>query len=98
MFNLDFVDGFHDVEENRLKKALPPEYPIDLTHKIEEDLRSVSDEMVVFLEDDSTGAAAIRKTKSAMSFGRLCCGEPSPDRFPAIIPAHCWGCLWPLTK
>jgi uncharacterized protein YgbK (DUF1537 family) len=49
------VDGSHDVEETLLRASLPPEYPRDLTQRIEEALRATSNEMVVYLEDDSTG-------------------------------------------
>jgi len=49
------VDGSGDVEEEALMASLPPEYPRDLTQRIEEALRAVPNEMVVYLEDDSTG-------------------------------------------
>jgi uncharacterized protein YgbK (DUF1537 family) len=49
------VDGFQDVEEEFLIASLPPEYPVDLAPRIEELLRGASDELVVYLEDDSTG-------------------------------------------
>lgn len=49
------VDGSGDVEEKILMASLPPEYPRDLTQEIEEELRARPHEMVVYLEDDSTG-------------------------------------------
>jgi len=49
------VDGSGDVEEKLLMASLPPEYPTDLTQEIEEEMRARSREMVVYLEDDSTG-------------------------------------------
>jgi uncharacterized protein YgbK (DUF1537 family) len=49
------VDGSQDVEEEFLIASLPPEYPVDLSPRIEELLRAKPDEMVVYLEDDSTG-------------------------------------------
>lgn len=49
------VDGSQDVEEVVLIASLPAEYPVDLAPRIEELLRDVPDEMVVYLEDDSTG-------------------------------------------
>lgn len=49
------VDGSADVEEERLMACLPPEYPRDLTQRIEDELKAVPNEMVVYLEDDSTG-------------------------------------------
>ncbi|KON29711.1 hypothetical protein AC480_02595, partial [miscellaneous Crenarchaeota group archaeon SMTZ1-55] len=49
------MDGSQDVEETLLRARLPPEYPRDLTQRIEEALRATSNEMIVYLEDDSTG-------------------------------------------
>ena len=49
------VDGFRDVEEKLLLASLPPEFPMYLTQRIEEELRAAPNEMVVYLEDDSTG-------------------------------------------
>jgi uncharacterized protein YgbK (DUF1537 family) len=49
------VDGSRDVEENLLMASLPPEYPKDLTERIEGKLKAIPDEIVVYLEDDSTG-------------------------------------------
>lgn len=49
------VDGNQDIEESLLLTQLPPEYPQDVTTQIEEILRTNQDEIVVFLEDDSTG-------------------------------------------
>lgn len=51
----EVVDGSQDVEESVLTASLPPEYPRDLTQKIEEVLSAASNEMVIYLEDDSTG-------------------------------------------
>lgn len=49
------LDGSQDVEEELLMTNLPLEYPVDLAPRIEELLRATPDEMVVYLEDDSTG-------------------------------------------
>jgi uncharacterized protein YgbK (DUF1537 family) len=49
------VDGTRDVEETRLLASLPSEYPEDLTQRIEDKLRDRPNEMVIYLEDDSTG-------------------------------------------
>lgn len=53
--NTAVVDGSHDVEERFLMAHLPSEYPVDLAPRIEALLRAVPDELVVYLEDDSTG-------------------------------------------
>ena len=49
------VDGNQDIEEPLLLTQLPSEYPQDVTTQIEEVLRTNQNEIVVFLEDDSTG-------------------------------------------
>lgn len=49
------VDGNQDIEELLLLTQLSPEYPQDVTTQIEVILRSNRNEIVVFLEDDSTG-------------------------------------------
>ena len=43
------------MEEECLMSSLPPEHPVDLSPQIEEALQSNPDEMILFLEDDSTG-------------------------------------------
>jgi uncharacterized protein YgbK (DUF1537 family) len=49
------IDGIQDVKETRLFALLSPEYPHDVTKHIEEILQTHRNEIVVFLEDDSTG-------------------------------------------
>ncbi len=49
------VDGIHDIPEACLLANLSPEYPQDVTMQIEEILQTRGNEIVVFLEDDSTG-------------------------------------------
>ncbi|MEM3678101.1 MAG: hypothetical protein QW176_08150, partial [Candidatus Bathyarchaeia archaeon] len=49
------LDGSESIPEPELLGSLPPEYIEDLSSSIEEILRSRSEELVVFLEDDSTG-------------------------------------------
>ena len=49
------LDGSRSMLESEVLKGLPPEYEGDLTDRIEEALRSRGRELVVFLEDDSTG-------------------------------------------
>jgi uncharacterized protein YgbK (DUF1537 family) len=53
--NKTIINGTEDVEESRLLASLPPEYPEDLTQRIEDELKGRPYEMVVYLEDDSTG-------------------------------------------
>ncbi len=55
MEHLAAVDGLHDVAEPFLIANLPPEYPMDLAPEIEALLQATPDELVVYLEDDSTG-------------------------------------------
>ena len=49
------IDGIQDIEESLLLTQLPPEYPQNVTTQIEKVLQTNQDEIVVFLEDDSTG-------------------------------------------
>jgi uncharacterized protein YgbK (DUF1537 family) len=49
------VDGIQDIKESLLFTNLYPEYPHGVTTQIEEMLQTHRNEIVVFLEDDSTG-------------------------------------------
>lgn len=44
-----------EIREEELLRALPPEYGRDVSHLIEDELKRRSREVVVYLEDDSTG-------------------------------------------
>ncbi|MDQ1279533.1 MAG: hypothetical protein QG670_795 [Thermoproteota archaeon] len=44
-----------EIREEKLLRALPPEYRKDVSHPIEDELKRRSNEVVVYLEDDSTG-------------------------------------------
>lgn len=46
---------YREVRETDLLAGLPPEYPFDVTQQIHNQIRSTPNEMVVYLEDDSTG-------------------------------------------
>lgn len=48
-------DRLQEIREDELLANLPPEYPCDLAFQIEKELKSTPKEMVIFLEDDSTG-------------------------------------------